>query len=98
LTFTLSEANNCCGFADGTIVVIENFALSRASQCVTILGRSFLRKSDFYCHPCKSSVVGIFKVAGLSSTKAWPVEKIVKKYYRMPEDVFFVVPLLHSEV
>jgi len=94
-SLNVSDANNCCGLDDGSIIVVENFVFSRRQKCMVALGRQFSKRSDFYTDPCASSSLGILKVENLSSLRAFDVKRIVQKYYRMPISTGFVVPLLH---
>jgi hypothetical protein len=94
----LSKANCCCLLADGSIVVVENFASSEQSaHSRVIIGRKYLSQSDLYTFPCRSSLLDIFFVQNLSSLSLWPVESIKSKCFRIPfKEDFAVLPLLHS--
>lgn len=92
--------NNCCGLSDGTVIIVENFSQYKHSKNIMVIGKKFECIFDLYDKPCKSSLIGIYKVSNLSLTmKDWPVEQISVKYMKLPcieSDEYGVFPLLHS--
>ena len=97
LTFTTTTPNYCCQ-VDSDIVVIENFATS-ADGNLSIIGRKYIFITDLYETPCQSSVLGIFKVRGLSKLYSCPAEKLQNKFFRIPmpqeKKTFAVFPFCH---
>ncbi|XP_063234238.1 uncharacterized protein LOC134537581 isoform X2 [Bacillus rossius redtenbacheri] len=96
--FTYKEADKCCGFEDGTIILIENICHSVVNNDIVIIGKEFLVKDDLYSIPCKSSDLGIYLVDSLSPRRSWLASLVCKKFYMIPyKQKFAVVPLLHQE-
>jgi len=90
-----SEADKCCVFENGSIVVVHNFA-SKSSGEIVVIGREFLEWEDVNTTPCKSSLLGIKYVRKLSKLKVFPASQITRKCFRMPWKAGFVVVPLHK--
>lgn len=87
--------DNCC-MIDGDVVEIYNFALSKRSGGLCIVGRKYLYKEKLYETPVQSSRLGIFVVRGRSPLRSWEMPNVVEKMVRLPlSDKFVVLPLLH---
>ncbi|KAF0707709.1 Uncharacterized protein FWK35_00035325 [Aphis craccivora] len=71
--------NNRCILGNGSIVLIENVAFSNDKRIQMIIGKEYLKKIDLYTIPCKSTLLGIYKVSKLSRRKAWMVSDIINK-------------------
>lgn len=96
-----SNANDCCGLQDNTIILLRNIAYSSTnSKELVIIGHQFECKEKYYSTPCDSSVLGIYVVSQLSKLKLWPLRCVNIKYakYSLSDDKFIVIPLLHNEM
>lgn len=101
ITFKVgTDANNCCGLSDGTIVCIENVAHCKKQNIPMIIGHEFLEKKDLFHVPCPSSLLGIYSVHLLADLKSWPLESVIKKYVKLScgNNKYAVFPLLHIEI
>lgn len=65
-----------------------------------IIGKELKKKIDLYTIPCKSSLLGVYKVSKLSRRKAWMVSDIINKgfIYCSGSPMWKVVfPILHTD-
>jgi hypothetical protein len=94
----LDDANNCCGFKDGSIVKVENIAFNQDSNCMVFVGRQFLDLTNLYTIPCDSSLIEVFLCGpNMSTLKQWPAIDCVVKYVKLPfKDSYAVLPLIHT--
>lgn len=101
--FSVKFSRDSCAFLDdGSIIVIENFAVEKGNEWV--IGREYINKEDLYSYPIKSSKLEIFSVQELSELRCWPLEKIKKKGLKLPLDTsdedsfkYAVFPLFMQE-
>ena len=95
-----NDADRCVSMKDGSIVLIENFALSRETSEPVLVGRILNKTGNLYTYPCDSAKIGIFTVRGRGNLSSWPLSEVEQKYVRLPLDgspkKFAVFPLLHS--
>lgn len=88
-----------CFMLNDKIVVIENVIKDFRSHSITVVGREFRRKSDFFDEGLNSSVLNIYKCTKLSSLKSYDINAITSKMFRLPlrPAVFIVIPIAHFE-
>lgn len=98
---SISNAADCfCRLSNGSIIKIENFALSAQGEKV-LIGRKFLDLTSFYSDPhINSTELGVYKGQRLSNHRFWAVFKISEQYFGIPDGQGNTVlfPLLHSLV
>lgn len=79
--------------------MIENFAtLTSNKPQVVVIGRSYVRKEEFFDNPYKSSSLGIYKVSELGPLISWEESYIIEKLVYLPFDEVhnIVIPYLHQ--
>lgn len=64
-----------------------------------IKGRKYIMKKDLCVNPCKSSLLGVYKVSNLSRRKSWTVTDIKNKCFisNYGHKWKAIFPILHSE-
>lgn len=88
--FSTSRPDNICKLLEGDIVEIENIVMK--DQEVFIIGKKFLKGTDFFTQPCQSSLLGICMVEEKGKNLSfWPLNRISNKCLLLPYKTGFVV-------
>jgi len=96
----ISLPNNCVFLTGNRVILIEN--IIDFNTQILLIGRQFLKQSDFFNSPLPSHKLNCFEVWELSSLAIWPIIEVFGKAFIMPsfdvptqlKPVSYVVSLL----
>lgn len=80
----LNSADNCVQLIKGSIVAIENIAMSSVNNDIMIVGREYENVGSFFNFPCNSSILNIYKADNLVPFRCWKLTDISKKWLGYP--------------
>jgi len=99
----LNSADNCVQLIKGSIVAIENIAMSSVNNDIMIVGREYENVGSFFNFPCNSSILNIYKADNLGPLRCWKLTDISKKMVRLPikqsddDKSMLILPFVHLQ-
>lgn len=85
-----------------SIIVVSNIVFDKVLECMTVLGKKYLKYTDIYKTPCNSSIIDCWIVEDLEcDLESWPILEIKYKCLALPiyagSNKLAVFPILHGD-
>lgn len=100
LSFSINQyniADSYCNLKGNEVIEIHNIIRTTKRE-IFLIGKQFMKQSQFYQYPCESSLLNIYVLKDLSDLKMWPISLISNKCIVLPhvDDTYVCFPIIHN--
>lgn len=102
MTSDINSPDNVC-IINNNIIAVQNILYDNNLDCMVVIGKPYIDKTNLYEIPCPSSLLNCYAVTYLAqNNEVWPISDIEYKCLALPWNLngnscLAVFPLLHSD-
>lgn len=81
---SINSPDNVC-VINNNIIAVQNCLYDNKLDCMVVVGKSYIDKSNLYEMPCQSSLLNCYAVTCLAqNSEVWPISEIEYKCLTLP--------------